>query len=53
MNRRVISLLVLVGMVGLPVLAGCEAKHKDEDKASIKIDTEGSEKSVKIEGDND
>ena len=51
MTRRVIALLILCGFVGLPLVAGCEAKKKDSDEASIKVDTEGSEKSIKVEGD--
>ena len=51
MTRRLIALLVLTGFVGLPLAAGCEAKHKDEDSASIKVDTEGSEKSIKVDKD--
>ena len=49
MTRRVIALLVLSAMLGLPFLAGCEHQHKDETK--MKIDTEGGHKEVTIRKD--
>jgi hypothetical protein len=52
MTRRVIALLVLSATLGLPLLAGCEAQHKDKDEANIKIDTEGHHKGVTVK-DND
>jgi len=51
MTRRVIALLVLVGFLGMPLLAGCENKHKDDHDASLKVDTEGSTKSIKVDTD--
>ena len=47
MKRRVIALLVLTAFVGLPLLAGCQ--HEKKDEASLKVDTEGSTKSVKVD----
>ena len=54
MTRRIIALLVLSATIGLPLLAGCEARHKhdDDDGASIKVDTEGSNKGITVK-DND
>ena len=53
MTRRFITLLALSATLGLPLLAGCEAKHKDRDEASIKVDTEGSDKGVTVKSDHD
>ena len=52
MTRRLIALLVLSATLGLPLLAGCEAKSKDKDGANIKIDTEGRNKGITVK-DND
>ena len=53
MTRRFIALLVLAGTFGLPLLAGCEAKKKDTDEASIKVDTDGGDKGVTVKSDHD
>ena len=51
MTRRFIAVTIVAAMLGLPLLTACETRHKDKDEASLKIDTEGSNKSVKIKTD--
>ncbi len=51
MTRRFIAVTIVAAMLGLPLLTGCQNKDRDEDEASLKVDTEGSNKSVKIKTD--
>ncbi len=53
MTRRFIALTVLAGMLGLPLLAGCESKRERDDDANIKIDTEGRKQGITVKGDDD
>ena len=53
MTRRIIALLVLSATIGLPLLAGCEARRErdDDDGANIRVDTEGRNKGITVKED--
>ena len=43
-------MVLLVALFGMP-LAGCHVDSDDDDDVELKVDAEGSEKSVKIDKD--
>lgn len=49
MTRRIIALLTLAALLGLPLLTGCESRRANDDGGSITVDTEGENKGVRID----